>query len=124
MKTPDEIKRGLDAIAETDSDRRYVKVAAISASYRYFEDVAADALAYIKRLEAERDALKDCIERCGELCGMCKKAADCDAADGDCLTCKSDCPCRDCVKSGGAEGYEWDGGKDTNVPTSGGEDNF
>lgn len=55
MKTPEEIKAGLEAIAETDSDERCRKVAAISGSYRYFEDVAADALVYINYLEEHVD---------------------------------------------------------------------
>lgn len=73
------------------------------------------SLDYIERLEEERDALRNFVGRHGDLCKMCKhydrREIDvCMAANGDCLVCKNDCPCRDCIKSNGADGYEWDGG--------------
>lgn len=52
MKTPEVIKQGLEAIAETDIAARAEKVARLVGVYRYFEDVATDALAYIQQLEA------------------------------------------------------------------------
>lgn len=52
MKTPEEIKKGLEAIAETEVTARAAKIAAINKSYCYFEEVAVDALKYIRQLEA------------------------------------------------------------------------
>ena len=69
------------------------------------------------KLRGERDAMKDHIERYGDLCMLCKHGerhyynADCDAANGDCTKCEVHyCPCRECVKTDNAKGYEWDGG--------------
>lgn len=52
MKKPDEIKRGLEYLATTDVTLK-VKLAKRGLPYAYAEDVASDALAYIRELEAK-----------------------------------------------------------------------
>jgi hypothetical protein len=52
MKTPDEIKKGLEYLATTDVTLK-VKLAKCGLPYAYAEDVASDALAYIRELEAK-----------------------------------------------------------------------
>lgn len=142
MKTPDEIKRGLDAIAETDSDRRCEKVAAMTSCYRCFEDVAADALRYINELETAHrteyceEADYDCVmlgstrkriaaleaellatrtelgKEDGDLCRICCTQHAEDCI-GNCLMCDNkDCPCHKCINTNGKEGFVWDGGAD------------
>lgn len=49
MKTPDEIKKGLEYLA---------KLARRGLPYAYAEDIASDALAYIQQLEAKVEELK------------------------------------------------------------------
>lgn len=118
MKTPEEIKQGLEAIAETNVAARAEKVTAISKTYRYLEDVAGDALVYIQRLEAERAALVRTAETFSELCTICKhRWTDeihqpfCDACDHTCSDCAAQvCPCRDCQDTHGAKGFAWNGG--------------
>lgn len=62
MKTPEEIKQGLEAIAETDIAARAEKVARLVGVYRYFEDVATDALAYIQQLEESEKRCRELLE--------------------------------------------------------------
>ena len=52
MKTPDEIKKGLEYLATTDVTLK-AKLAKRGLPYAYAEDVASDALAYIQQLEAK-----------------------------------------------------------------------
>lgn len=55
-RTPEEIKKGLEYYAETDLAKK-LNACKQGLKYWYAEDVAADALAYIRQLERERDAL-------------------------------------------------------------------
>lgn len=50
MKTPEEIKKGLEFISCTDVTKK-VELARQGLAYAYYEDFAADALAYIQQLE-------------------------------------------------------------------------
>lgn len=51
MKTPDEIKNGLEYASTTNIARKVMLAKAGRAPYAYTEEVAADALAYIQSLE-------------------------------------------------------------------------
>lgn len=53
MKTPDEIKNGLEYASTTNIARKVMLAKAGRAPYAYTEEVAADALAYIRQLEAK-----------------------------------------------------------------------
>lgn len=52
MKTPDEIKKGLEYLSITDIAQK-VEAAKRGLPYAYAEDIATDALAYIQQLEAK-----------------------------------------------------------------------
>lgn len=52
MKKPEEIKKGLEYVAETNVTRKIDLIRA-GIVYQFTEDLAADALAYIQQLEAQ-----------------------------------------------------------------------
>lgn len=97
MKTPEVIKQGLEAIAETDIAARAEKVARLVEVYRYFEDVATDAIAYIQQLEESEKRCKELLEIAY---GKLQKAyRELDGVE-NCTNClyddSSDDYCRDC----------------------------
>lgn len=104
MKTPEEIKKGLE----------YCGHAISCYDCLYFDGddcndaLLDDALALIQRLEAERDALLAALKKCDLDCTYCKHNTDNDGrcTDGnvDCENCQSPCPCRSCVDMGK---WEW-----------------
>lgn len=53
MKTPEEIKMGLEYASTTNIARKVMLAKAGRVPYAYTEELAADALAYIQQLEAE-----------------------------------------------------------------------
>ena len=71
MKTPEEIKKGLEYLSITDTVKK-LDMWKEGIVYDYSEDAAADALAYIQQLERERDAAVGILY--GE-CSACKQAA-------------------------------------------------
>lgn len=111
MKTTDEIKAAQLPSAEDDCRKcGYYKAKATCQ-----QDVAADALAYILRLEAELAATREALDRDGDLCRICKYNAaprpesECDLG---CMTCTSKhCACKKCLQSAATEGFEWAGGQ-------------
>lgn len=52
MKKPEEIKKGLEYLSITDVAQK-VETAKRGLPYAYAEDIASDALAYIRQLEAQ-----------------------------------------------------------------------
>ena len=72
MKTPDETKKGVEYLSIKDITKK-LDAWKEGISYDYAEDAAADALAYIRQLERERDAaVRDMYEAQGLLCLICK----------------------------------------------------
>ena len=53
MKTPEEIKKGLEYASTTNIARKVMLAKEGKVPYAYMEEVASDALAYIKQLEAK-----------------------------------------------------------------------
>lgn len=123
-RTPDEIKQGLQYIAETNVTRK-VDLIRTGIAYRFTEDIAADTLAYIQQLEARIDTLtakavlfEDAVDA-GErmkrerdaavkqlkdvdtvdllYCSHCKHEELCDYNLNSCDDCEKDCPCHTCV---------------------------
>lgn len=110
MKTPEKIKRGLEACIGGGCDSKRIQC-----PYRKENDcttaVVMDALALIQQLEAELEktqaqltaALKDLkdadhryeCEHCANYSELPEEK--CDEAGGDCEFCNEDCPCRTCV---------------------------
>lgn len=111
MQTPDEIKAALKSCAEDDCRKcGYYKAKATCQ-----QDVAADALAYIQRLEAELVTTRKELARQGDPCVLCKYDAetdDCNDCSWVCIKCEVEgCPCRKCWETEAKEGFEWDGGQ-------------
>lgn len=117
MKTHEEIKKGLEYL----SIKCIVKKLDMwkeGIAYDYAEDAAADALAYIKKLEAERDAaLRDIAIIC-ETCLYNKPKYDGFKVRNECHNPEG------CHYAAGLLcGWVWrgvceeNGGKDTNAPT-------
>lgn len=66
------------------------------------------------KLRGERDAMKDHIERYGDLCNLCKHHYT--WCGSDCVTCVrngKECVCASCWQSDDAKNYEWNGGATT-----------
>ena len=109
-RTPEEIKRGLEYYAETDLAKK-LNACKQGLKYWYAEDVAADALAYIQQLEAERDQYRcerDAAERDlksvvasnyfdGDYCKLCKY----NEPDGKCY--------HRCIPYSHEWGWQWRG---------------
>jgi hypothetical protein len=105
MKTPEEIKKALDCCS---------KEGCAECQYKDAPDydectvmMAADALAYIRCLEAERDALLDALRMMDVDCTYCKHAEPygefceiCDQNGCYCPACQvaDKCPCRTCTR--------------------------
>lgn len=53
MKTPEEIKKGLEYASTTNIARKVMLAKAGKVPYAYMEEAASDALAYIRQLEAK-----------------------------------------------------------------------
>lgn len=70
MKTPEEIKKGLECCAEYGNCSEGCPY---NPNKDCGHDLYSDALAYIQRLERERDAAMQCIPRA---CGYCKHVID------------------------------------------------
>lgn len=97
MRTPEDIKNGMEWSATTDVIKK-VEMAKKGLPYAYSEDLASDALAYIRQLESrlaqverERDAAVWCLieaAKDGATCTGCRHDpgidAKCEEADFDC----------------------------------------
>lgn len=108
MKSPDVIKKSLHACSVCDHrECEYTK------NVLCVQMMCGDALAYIKRLEAELVAMRTELDTCAGLCNICKHDKEpkpCNAEPG-CGDCESEtCPCKRCYDTHGKEGFEWDGG--------------
>lgn len=105
MKTPDEIKKGLECCNKLECD---------ACPYHGENDCSylpcEDGLAYIRQLEAERDAMKALFVDPNDLCAICKHqdydAVVCQLVDYCCELCSPNCACHGCVE---ASHYEWRG---------------
>lgn len=89
-KTPDEIKRVMEYLATRDMSKK-LELWEEGIAYDWQEDTAADALAYIRQREAERDAA---VKNLGFTrdCKECKHY-DCRACDEPCKNCGDGSPC-------------------------------
>lgn len=105
MKTPEDIKKGLECCKSNPT---------CSVCPYYNEDdckvMESDALAYIQQLEQEKTALLGVLKEVdlyGE-CPNCKHngVCDCEEYDFDCASCKRDCKCGGCE---GGSNWEWKG---------------
>ena len=78
MRKPEEIKQGLQYIAETNVTRK-VDLIRAGIAYRFTEDLAADTLAYIQQLEAAQPS-ENHKEAGSEGCEWCRPSKDGDYA--------------------------------------------
>lgn len=105
MKTPEEIKEGLECCSGQNG-HTYCR-GGCPYSYDDCDDMSADALTYIRELEAQNAALLEDLrdaDRCG--CSHCKHFNHCLAEEAEdvyedhdyvCSACgRDDCPCRTC----------------------------
>lgn len=100
MKTPEEIKKGLEACGSDECHGHH-------ADCPYADDffctthICGDARVYIQQLERERDAavkqLKDVDTVDLFCCSHCKHEELCDYNINSCDDCEKDCPCHTCV---------------------------
>lgn len=118
MKTPEKIKRWLEACIGGGCDSKRIQC-----PYRKENDcttaVVMDALALIQQLEAELEktraqlaaALNDLKDADRYECEHCANYSElpeekCDEAGGNCELCNEDCPCRTCVDN---SNWQWRG---------------
>lgn len=109
MKTPEELKKGLVCCVVNGQDCRQCPQLY---NVECLEMVMHDALAYIKRLEAERDDMRENVALRADLCELFARmgSADCSQSDFDCAKCaEAACQCRACIETAGKEGCEWRG---------------
>ena len=98
-KTPEEIKKGLECCIESTCEPCPYGNAA-NCNFAIY--MLVDALAYIRQLEAERDAAVADLTQSKD-CGTCKYGKQCATGKFDCDGCDADgCPCQGCK-------YEWRG---------------
>lgn len=103
MKTPEEIKTGFKCLmpGECPEDCPYRDVDALDCRLHLMKD----AIAYIQKLERERDAAVADLNEAKD-CTNCKNECNCKSANYDCKNCNvADCPCKVCR-------YEWRGVKE------------
>lgn len=93
MKTPEEIKRGLLKSVPVHFHKGNPEPRLTPLAYKALEELLADALAYIRQLEREKEAFMDDAKG---LCGLCKHMY---------KTC-SQHPCRNCTDG---SNWEWRG---------------
>lgn len=105
MKTPDEIKKGIEYLSIKDITKK-LDAWKEGIVYDYAEDAATDALAYIQQLERERDAAVEAIVR-HKSCIDCKHSTIIPDGDGIWI----DCPKRD-GRCRGHDIWEWRGVKE------------
>ena len=106
MKTPEEIKKGLEYLSITDVAQK-VEAAKRGLPYAYVEDIASDALAYIQQIERERDAAVEQLKAVDVSsyfeCAHCKHEELCDSPVWPCNDCDNEeCPCHTC-----SDGSNW-----------------
>lgn len=116
MRTPEEIKKGLECCSKNDpypcSGCPYERDELIADAWRC--NLNADALSYIQQLEHERNALvRDLCNADQNNCEFCKHRRDavaeemCEDSDYMCGDCeRDDCPCKMCA---GGSNWEWRG---------------
>lgn len=111
MKTPDEIKKGIECCFGELKDPQKACHGCPYGNMRICNnDMGMDALAYIQQLEAELEktraqltaALNDLKDADRYECDHCANYSElpeekCDEAGGNCEFCNEDCPCRTCV---------------------------
>ena len=103
MKTPEEIKKGLECSGKRICIYESCPYYDLDDMYECIENTRADALAYIQQLERERDAAVACIPHA---CGYCKHFI---------ITHNGCTPDYDCARSGCTNisgvntGWEWRG---------------
>lgn len=120
MKTPEEIKRGLECCGDARGECSKCPYNGVCFAEGLVIPMAREALDRILELEAsivhakmERDALLDILveaTRDGCVCTGCKHSTGiddaCEANDFDCNECKVMCMCRTCKDN---SNYEWRG---------------
>lgn len=107
MKTPEEIKQGLAHCAADDCDYCPYEPDCMVGT----DALEADALDYIRQLEAERNAMKRHILLYGDICELCRYG-NTDRLCSDCQACDDEgCICASCIRSETSENFEWKGDK-------------
>jgi len=108
MKTPEEIKKGLECCFPCEEPD------CIDCPYRRVESCADtridDTLAYIQQLERERDAAVEQLKEVDRVdlfrCSHCIHDELCNDGLTSCIDCDKDCPCHTCEKCGN---WQWCG---------------
>lgn len=109
MRTPKEIKQGLQHCAEDGCKGCNYEHDCYMADG--FSVLAGDALDYIRQLEAERNAMKQHILLYGDICELCRYG-NTDRLCSDCQACDDEgCICASCIRSETAKSFEWQGGE-------------
>lgn len=110
MKTPDEIKKGLEC-CQTPIKCEQCPYEP-ECELPFGDAINADALAYIQQLEREKDALLKDL-RATDPCDNCKHGDTAWECDGDCSFCdhSETCQCRECDDD---SHWEWAGIKEDN----------
>ncbi len=110
MKTPDEIKKGLECCAGVGRCRSECPYYASNNTLACTNKKSMDALSYIRQLERERDALQAALKAI-DPCDNCKYCGTAWGCDGDCSFCdhSETCQCRECD---GDSHWEWVGIKE------------
>lgn len=127
MKSPDEIKKGLECCRDKmpcmqceyydQRDHKYTCETALLADalalIQQLEEQVRDFTKKMEQLKRERDALLADLKEADlaecDHCAYCKNAdsTDCDAADCDCVFCENEnCKCKDCRNN---PNWEWRG---------------
>ncbi len=113
MKTPDEIKKGMEHCRDLKPciDCGYYMR---DRKYECLTEMLSDALSYIQQLERERDALLNIVRQYGE-CEICLHRVtddtDCEEACYMCGECnKEECVCCGCTTTNSH--WDWEGIKE------------
>ena len=107
MKTPEEIKKGLEVCGKQAECRQCGYFHSHPVDENCVEILLADALAYIQQIERERDAAVEQLKAVDVSsyfeCAHCKHEELCDSPVWPCNDCDNEeCPCHTC-----SEGSKW-----------------
>lgn len=123
MKTPEEIKKGLECCThgtcnicpyfgdECDSDREVIDALDYIQQLEHQIGELTEKVAQLDHVTRERDALLEIVKELGE-CNYCKHNSYCPHTIPDCMNCKDgNCQCYSC---GHQSKWQWSGVQEAN----------